>query len=488
MTMMAITLLLPLTGGILMAMLRFRRRALLRAFVALITLGTSALTAVLCVRPPEGTLSFLPFTEELTLALRVDGVGRALMALLAFLWPLAVLYAFEYMEHEERPKAFFAWYTLSYFAVLGVAMAANLFTLYFFFECVTLCTLPLVTHKRDAASVRAGRRYLVYSLTGAVMAFAGMILLTRHGAGLDFLPGVGLRREAGLDENLMRGAFLAAFIGFSVKAAMFPLHAWLPAASVAPTPVTALLHAVAVVNAGAFACLRLTWYACGTDWLFGTWAQTAVLCLTLFTVLFGSAMAVREQHLKRRLAYSTVSNLSYILFGVALMTPAGMTGALTHLLAHGLTKIVLFYCAGAILIRTDREYVQDLRGMGRAMPATFAAFTLAGLSLIGTPPLAGFLGKWNLLTAAADSGIALGTAGIGVILISAVLTAIYIMSVVAYAFFLPAGESGVLPAGRRLDPSWRMLLPLAAIGIAILMTGLGGASVTQFLNAAIQIN
>ena len=482
MPLIALTLLTPLAGGLLTALIRFRGRTARRVWVGAVTLTASVLAAVLCVSPPEGTLRLLHFTSRFSLGLRVDGLSRVFVGLLAFLWPLAVLYAFEYMTHEERENAFFAWYTVSYAAVLGVAIAADLFTLYVFYETLTLSTLPLVTHKRDAASIHAGRKYLVYSLGGAALGFAGMILLTAHGAGMDFRPGGGLIRTGGLDYTLLRAAFVIAFIGFSAKAALFPLHAWLPAASVAPTPVTALLHAVAVVNAGAYACLRLVYYSCGTDWLRGTWAQAVPLSLAAFTVVFGSVMAVRERHFKRRLAYSTVSNLSYMLLGAALMTPASLTGALTHLVSHGLMKIALFFCAGAVLIRTGREYVQDLRGMGRVMPFTFGVYTLAAAALIGVPPLCGFLSKWNLLTAAAAAGSWESAVSVGALIVSAILTAVYAGSVAVAAWFLPPDPESADPAGRNSDPGWLMKAPLLILCAAILLMGLRGADVTRFLS------
>ncbi|MBQ8537618.1 MAG: proton-conducting membrane transporter, partial [Clostridia bacterium] len=285
---------------------------------------------------PEGTLTLLEMTDTFALAFRVDGLSRVFTGLVAFLWPLATLYAFEYMRHENRENAFFTWYTLSYGVTLAISMAANLFTLYVFYECLTLATLPLVTHKRDAKSIHAGRKYIYYSLGGAALAFMGLIVFSHFGAGVDFTLGGGLGEAALANKPFLLVVFVLAFMGFAVKAALFPMQAWLPAASVAPTPVTALLHAVAVVNAGAYAVIRLIYYTVGAGFVFGTWAQTVVIALAAFTVVLGSTLAVREQHFKRRLAWSTVSNLSYILLGAALMTAQGMVGAMTHMVSHGL--------------------------------------------------------------------------------------------------------------------------------------------------------
>ena len=482
MLLMAALFLIPLLGGLLLPLFRFRSRLLRGLYTEGVTLAVSLLALRLCLTPPDDVLTLFSFADLFSLSFRMDGLSRVFTGLLAFLWPLAVLYALEYMPHAGRENAFFAWYTLSYAAALGVSLAANLFTLYVCYECLTLATLPLVTHLRDDPSVRAGRRYLVYSLSGAALAFAGMLLLTRHGAGVDFLPGGGLAHAPSLDYTLLRVAFVLAFVGLGAKAALFPLHAWLPAASVAPTPVTALLHAVAVVNAGAYACIRLIWSACGTSWLRGTWAQAVPLCLSAFTVLFGSAMALREQHFKRRLAWSTVSNLSYLLLGASLMTPAGLTGALTHMLAHSLMKSTLFFCAGAVLLRSGREYVQDLRGLGRVMPFTFGVFTLAALALAGVPPLCGFLSKWNLLTAAAEAGGRAAALGVGSLILSAVLTAAYILSIVLSVWFLPLNPDASALAGKNLDPSWLMKLPLLVLCAAMILLGLFGADATRLLS------
>ena len=478
MALIAATLLVPLLGGLALPLFRFRSRRLRAWCVEAVTLATSVLAGLLCLRGQGSELPLFCLGEGLALSFRVDGLSLVFTGLIAFLWPLATLYAFEYMAHEEREKAFFTWYTLSYAVTLAVSMAANLLTLYVFYEFLTLVTLPLVTHKRNGASLRAGWKYVIYSLSGAALAFIGLAVLLHHGSGTEFVLGGSLAAEGG--DTLLIVVFVLAFLGFSVKAAMFPLHAWLPAASVAPTPVTALLHAVAVVNAGAYACMRLIYYCYGTAFLSGTWGQTAVLALAAFTVVFGSAVAVREQHFKRRLVYSTVSNLSYILLGAALMTPAGMVGAMTHMVCHGLMKITLFYCAGAVLVKTGREYVQDLRGYGKKMPFTFAVYTLAAMALVGVPPLAGFLSKWNLLTAAAGSGLpVMGYVSVGALIVSAILTAIYLLSVAVTAYFMPlnTGETA-----ETCDPSWRMKVPFAVLSCAIIAVGLLGAPLTDWLS------
>jgi len=476
-----LTLLVPLLGGAAMGFIRFQSGKARAIYVESVVCLTSVLVLSLLLTRTEETLVLYHLIDKLPLAFRLDGPACLFAGLVAVLWPIASLYAFEYMKHEEREHSFLSWYTMSYAATLAVAFSANLFTLYVFYECLTLVTLPLVIHKKDAMSIRAGRKYLVYSITGAALAFVALVVIFFISGTTDFTLGGVLTAEmtAG-HEAMLLGVFLLAFIGFGTKAAVFPMHAWLPAASVAPTPVTALLHAVAVVNTGAFAVLRVIYYSFGADFLAGTWGQTVALLLACVTIIFGSSMAVKEQHLKRRLAWSTISNLSYMLMGAALMSPAGMVGSLTHMVMHGVTKITLFYCAGAILVRTGKEYIQDVRGYGKVMPVTCAAFVIAGMSLVGTPPLSGFVSKFNLLTAAADTGT-LGVIAIAALIISAILTAIYLFTVIGPMYFRPLNADAAHLADTNRDPNWMMLVPFVLLIAAVIGLGLWGGPLVSFL-------
>jgi len=468
-----ITLLLPLLFGSLLPVFKFdslKKRAI---YVEAVVLTTSILTWVLLLTHQGETWTLYRMNNTLALAFRVDGTGTIFAGLVPVLWPLASLYGFEYMQHEERRNTFFGWYTISYGVTLAVAFSANLFSLYIFYECLTLATLPLVTHKQDRKSNKAGRHYLTYSISGAALAFIALVCIIHFSSSTDFVLGGVLdpQRMAG-HEHLMHLVFLLAFVGFGAKAAIFPLHAWLPEASVAPTPVTALLHAVAVVNTGAFAVIRLIYYAFGAEFLYGTTAQLLAVLLSCFSILYGSTMAVKERHLKRRLAYSTMSNLSYMLMGAALMTPAGMVGSLSHMVFHGIIKITLFYCAGAFYVRTGAEYVQDLRGYGKVMPFTCAAFVVGSIALVGIPPLCGFISKWNLLTAAADTGMVAGTIAIFTLIISAILTAVYLFSAAAPMYFRPLHGRHAALEGARQDPNWMMLLPFGLLIAAMILLGM----------------
>ena len=482
--MLSVAVFLPIAAGAAMLAVRFKTRRAREIAVEGVTLLTSLLV-LLCLLSGDGqahTLFYL--TKTVPIAFMLDGVGSVFTALVSFLWPLATLYAFEYMEHEGGEDHFFALYTITYGVTLGISMAANLMTLYVFYEFLTLCTLPLVMHGTRPEAIRAGYKYMMYSFFGAALAFIGVMLVTVFGNGGAFVLGGVLGEDFAVTHPLMTQlGYLCMFVGFGVKAAVFPMHAWLPSASVAPTPVTALLHAVAVVKAGAFAIIRMTYFSVGAQLLRGTAAQAVAIALASITIVFGSTMAVREHHFKRRLAYSTVSNLSYIVLAASLMTAAGLAAGLSHMLFHALIKITLFYCAGAVLVKTGRTQVESLRGLHRAMPFVCAVYTVGALALMGTPGLPGFVSKWLIGSAAIERGQVMGYVGLAALLISAVLTAIYLMSVAFSMYFRPLEEGGGVSAGVPCDPSWKMKLPLLVLIAAILLCGLFSNPIVERLTA-----
>ena len=478
-----LAVLLPLLGGALLPLTYNAGKKVMYGTVYVITLATSLLTWALILTCKAETLTVVVLTKELTLSLRFDGLGRFFAGIVATLWPLTVLYASEYMKHEERQTAFFSFFTMTYGVTLGVAMSANLFTMYAFYELLTLATVPLVMHPMTRRAVRAAKTYFSFSLGGAAFAFTSIMFLIGNGYGGDFRFGGFLESGFSGSKNLMLAFYVMGFLGFGVKAALFPAHVWLPKASVAPTPVTALLHAVAVVKSGVFAVIRLTFYAYGTGVLAGTWAQNTVMAFAIFTIFYGAAKAVKEQHWKRRLAYSTVANLSYILFGVSMMTQAGLAAGLLHMAFHAEIKILAFFCAGAVLHGTGREMLGQLNGLGKKMPITFGCFTVAALALTGIPPFSGFVSKWSLLTAAAQAQTGMAYLGAGVLLFGALLTAMYMFTVVCRAFFPCAGsEDGKLASEHEV--SWRMTVPMTILAAAILLTGIFAQPI---VNAALAI-
>lgn len=468
-------ILIPVLAGILVPVLPFKKRSHMEIFLETMLLLNGVLVWYLLFRHQDSIFTLAYFTGDLSISFHVDGMSMVFAGLVSILWPLATLYAFEYMTKEKHERIFFLFYTVTYGVTLGIAFAANLMTMYFFYELLTLVTVPLVMHTLTREAILASRNYLYYSLGGAAFAFIGLVFVTIYGTTTDFVLG-GVLDAAKIGDRVpvLLLVYVMAFMGFGVKAAVWPFHVWLPRASVAPTPVTALLHAVAVVKAGAFAIIRLTYYSFGADFLRGTWAQGIVMTVVLFTILYGCSKALKETHIKRRLAYSTISNLSYILFGVVLMTPLGMVGALSHLVFHAVMKICSFFCAGAIMHQTEKQYVYELDGLGKQMPAVFGIFTIAAMGLMGVPGLAGFISKWNLAQAAIDSGSFQALAGVGCLLISALLTAMYMLGIVIRAFFVqPAG-------GTYKDPGWKMLLPLGIFAAAILLFGLHSQPLVDF--------
>ena len=480
--MIMLVILIPILAGILVPLIPFKKRAHMEIFLETAIIINSVLVWYMLFHHTDSIFTLANFTGNLSVSFKIDGMSMVFGGLVSALWPLATLYAFEYMTKEEHEKTFFMFYTMTYGVTLGIAMSANLLTMYFYYELLTLVTVPLVMHTLTREAILASRKYLYYSLGGAAFAFIGLIFIIIYGSTTNFVLGGVLDLERiGERTNVLLLIYVIAFVGFGVKAALCPFNSWLPDAGVAPTPVTALLHAVAVVKSGAFAIIRLTYYSFGTEFIKGTWAQNVVMAVVMFTIIYGCSRAVKETHLKRRLAYSTISNLSYILFGVTIMTPLGLVGALTHLVFHAVMKIASFFCAGAVMHQTNRHYVHELDGMGYRMPCVFGIFTVSSLALMGVPGLAGFVSKWNLASAAVESGNTLACWGIACLLVSALLTAIYMMTIVVRAFF-PVKDFDISTLAGIKDPSWKMLVPLFVFTIFIIGFGLFSETIVKFFS------
>ena len=404
-------------------------------------------TALCSARFGPDALAFraAALSRHLVIAFRPDGPGLVFGAIIGVLWPVTTVFALSYMDHAERMNLFYGFFIMSFGIVAGIAYSANFFTLYLCYEFMTLVTLPLVMHEMNGRARSAGKKYVLYSMTGAALVFICLMYFCRYADSLDFTLGgiLNMGRVAGHEKELLT-VFVLAFFGFGVKAAIFPFHGWLPAASVAPTPVTALLHAVAVVKSGAFAVMRLIYFGFGCEFVRGTWAQQVAMTAAAFTVVFGTGMALRQDHLKRRLAYHTVSNLSYIILGFTAMSPMGLVGGMLHLIYHSCIKITLFFCAGAILHNNGLEYVHTMEGLKKKMPVTAATFTLAALALMGVPPFGAFLSKWTLGVASAAAGGWTGIFGAAALAVSAILTTLCMMSAVVH-FYFPVHEAEPLP-------------------------------------------
>jgi len=405
--------------------------ALLLATVwRLLTTSTSTLSTPLVLAEP------LP---GITVAFALEPLGLLFAVVASVLWPVTSLYAIGYMRGhgEVNQTRFYAFFAVAIAATMGIAFAANLFTLFLFYEVLSIGTYPLVTHAGTVEAKRAGRVYLGILLGTSIGFFLLALVWTWVIAGtLDFTVGGVL---AGRASPWVASALLVLFLFGVGKAALMPFHRWLPAAMVAPTPVSALLHAVAVVKAGVFTVLKICAYIFGADFLAQVPAREVLMYIAAATVLIASLVALRKDNLKARLAYSTVSQLAYIILGALLANALGFIGGGLHILTHAFGKITLFFCAGAVLVAAHKTEISDMRGLGRAMPVTMGAFFIASLSIIGLPPGGGLWSKWLLALATVEAGAFVLLA---VLLISSLLNIAYLLPIPLRAFFSPAKNHG----------------------------------------------
>jgi len=454
------TLAIPLLGALLIALSgdwpNFRD-----AISLLSAIGLFAANVALLLTPDHaGTLPLAPFLPGAPLVLKIEPLGLLFGLLASGLWIVTTLYAIGYMRANEEANQtrFFACFALALASTMGIAHGGNLITLFVFYEALSLTTYPLVTHHGTPEARRAGRLYLGLLVGASIALFLFAMLWTWAIAGtLDFRPGGIL---AGNASPLVLSVLLLLFVFGVAKAAVMPLHRWLPAAMVAPAPVSALLHAVAVVKAGVFTLLKIAIYIFGLDLLATVGTRDILLVVTGFTILAASIIALREDNLKRRLAYSTVSQLSYIVMATLVASPFAAAGAGAHLVAHAFGKITLFFCAGAIYTAAHKDRVSELNGLGQRMPWTMGAFALASLAVIGLPPTAGFLTKWTMFQGA----IAAGDYALPLILgIGTLLSAGYLLPVIYRAFFLPPARSAIV-TGVEAPLLMRVALLLTAAG------------------------
>jgi multicomponent Na+:H+ antiporter subunit D len=410
-------------------------------------------------RPEAALAEIVPGIE---IAFRVEPLGMLFAALASGLWIINSLYSIGYMRgnKEQNQTRFYTCFAIALGATMGIAFAANLLTLFLFYEILTLSTYPLVAHKGDEQTVRSARVYLGVLLTTSIGLLLPAIIWTYSVAGTgDFVLGGIL---AGKIEGPAIGLLLGLFLFGIGKAAVMPVHRWLPAAMVAPTPVSALLHAVAVVKAGVFTVTKVIVYIFGVDFLFAAPSSSWLLYAAAFTVLTASLVALRQTNLKRLLAYSTISQLSYIVMAAAILKPLAEIGAAVHMVAHAFGKITLFFAAGAIYVASRKTEVHQLRGIGRRMPWTMAAFTIGALSMIGVPPTGGFVSKWFILAGAfqGDNYVALAT-----IIMSTALNAAYFLPIIYLAWFASEDEPPKIDHGEAPRPAVIALTITAALTI-----------------------
>ena len=406
----------------------------------------------------------------LTLLISADGLSVLFVTLSTILWFFTTLYAVGYLESSHHRSRFFGFFSMCVSATTGLAFAGNLFTFIVFYELLTVSTVPLIVHTGTAAAIRSGRTYLAYTLAGGTAVVAAGVWLQALVGPTDFSSTAKVAAAALESPLQLSVIFLILFCGFGVKAAIVPFHGWLPKAMVAPAPVSSLLHAVAVVKAGAFGIVRLVYdvYGIETAQSLGMLAVMAVVAS--ITIVYGSVRALFEDELKKRLAYSTVSQVSYIVLGTAVFGPLATIGGVVHLVHQGIMKITLFFCAGNYAETVGVKRVSEMNGIGKRMPWTTGAFTVGALGMIGVPPFAGAVSKWYLKKGSVDAGME----WVGIVLaISSLLNAAYFLPILYRAWFLERAEpwSDKIPAGR-LETRWMLLVPPVVTALLVVYAGL----------------
>ena len=439
-----LVVLIPLVAAVLVTLVgtwpNFREAISLLAGTIVFFLVLSLLPSVLAGESPSAWIA--EPIPGLPIALRAEPLGTIFGLTASFLWVVTTIYSIGYLRRkgESNQSRFYAFFAVAIAATMGVAFAENLFTLFLFYELLTLSTYPLVTHAGTTEARQGGRTYLAILLATSMGFFLVAIVWTWSLVGtVEFRLGGIL---AGSASPLVIGVLYALFVFGIGKAALMPFHRWLPAAMVAPTPVSALLHAVAVVKAGVFAILKVTIYVFGLDLVTTSWASDGLLWVAAATIVFASLIALHQDNLKRRLAYSTVSQLSCIVLGALLANASSIIGAATHITMHAFGKITLFFCAGAILAAAGKTKVSEMDGLGRQMPLTMGAFLIASISIIGLPPFGGFWGKWYLALGSLDGNYAVF---VGVLMLSTLLNIAYLLPIPIRAFF--AGDRGAVVIG-----------------------------------------
>jgi formate hydrogenlyase subunit 3/multisubunit Na+/H+ antiporter MnhD subunit len=380
----------------------------------------------------------LPFLPGIGLLYRADPLGLSFSFTLLFLWIIAAVYTLEYMKEEEHSTRFFGFFSLCVAATTGVAFSGNLITLFFVYEALTICSYPLIVHRETPESLRAGKKYLIYAFMGEILILLA-IVITQYLTGTISLDKFGILTLS-QGRVVLYALFALYIIGFGVKATIIPFHGWLPSCYVAPIPVSALLHSVIVVNVGVFGILRVVYNVFGVELMKELGLGFILACLAAFTIIAGSIMALLQDNLKKRLAYSTVSQMSYIILGAALLAPAAAIASIIHITNHAFQKIIMFFVVGAIEKKTGKQNISELTGIGYQMPVSMACFTVAALGFIGIPLLAGFITKWYLFTGVFQANQSIFAV---VIFISSLLNAVCWLPIVSRAYFKGSSQKEI---------------------------------------------
>lgn len=472
------TIFLPIIYGVFTEFFHFKNRKTKCVLLFSVLFITSILT-LLCVMLVDSAVTITTISDKLSISFFVDDLSRLFLIVSVFIWMLVGVYAFIYMKHERNEDRFFGFLLITLGGVIALELSENLFTMYLSFELITLASLPLVLHSLKKDAILAGMKYLFYSIGGAFLALLGVFYIFSYCSSDSFIAGGSLILERANDskEILLVVTFLL-IIGFGTKAGMYPMHGWLPTAHpVAPAPASALLSGI-IAKAGVFTIIRVIFYLVGAEFIRGTWVQYAWLSLALLTVFMGSMMAYKENVLKKRLAYSTVSQVSYILVGLALMTSDAITGALMQFTFHAIIKNVLFLVAGIIIFKTGYTNVKELNGIGKKMPITMWCYTIASLGLIGIPPTCGFISKWYLAVGALNSGTSIFEYLVpAILLVSALLTGGYLLPITINGFFKDSdNEISTTTEAPKL-----MVIPLVILSVLVVLLGVFTQPLYDFL-------
>lgn len=415
-------------------------------------------------------LVVLTLNKDLYIYYVVDDIGGFFATAISIIWVVVGVYAVEYIKHEQRSKEFMMWYTMSLSPLISICFSGNLITLYTSFEIMTIFTFPLVMHNREPEAVRAGIKYIGYSILGAGLVLFGFLIVNEYSLSTDFIGGGINFNEVAITEkrNLLLVACFSMIVGFSCKGGMFPLHNWLPTAHpVAPSVGSAVLSGV-ITKIGVLCVIRVIYFIFGGDFIKNTWVQNAYLVLAIITIIIGSTLAYKEKNIKKRLAYSTMSQLSYILFGIMLLNYNGMVSALLQVVFHMISKNLLFMCVGGLIMKTGYSNVRDYNGIGKELGNVIILFTIGSLSLIGIPPFAGFISKFALVQSAFLLENKIAFIGSIALMVSALLTAGYLLSFVYSSMFLHSDKEDL-----NLKPvSSTMILPIGILAFMLLYFGI----------------
>lgn len=476
--------LLPILSGLILLFLQGKipNRKVKCTLIFLVFAVTCAIVVRLMFLGDFGFVLW-ELTDTLYIEVMSDGITRLFAGMTVAAWTLGGIFSFEYMKHEKNEDRYFGFYLIVMGVLIALDHAGNLITLYLFFEMMTLTSLPMVLHNQSHEAVMAGLKYLFYSVAGAFAALFGIFYLYAHGVGYYFMEGgtllyLGSAYKGSTVMTLL--VLMLMLVGFGTKAGMFPMHGWLPTAHpVAPAPASAVLSGI-ITKSGVLAVIRVVYYTVGADYIRGTWVQYAWMTLTLITVFMGSMMAYKEQVLKKRLAYSTVSQVSYILFGLSVLNMDGLMGGLSHFVFHSVVKNCLFLAAGAVIYKTGRTTVKELKGIGKEMPITMWCFTLVSITLVGIPPTSGFVSKWYLAMGSLQSGMGAYTwVGPVILLLSAMLTAGYLLPISIQAFF--PGAQYNYEERKKNEPNLLMTVPMLLFTAAAVLFGMFPGPFMNFL-------